>query len=207
MRASAPAACLPAALMLALFAISAGAGPSTKAEGSKRERAMAFLGQARSALAVQGDQAALMKNFQRALRLSDQAIDADPRLGIAHMIRGQFAVQVADWQKAAYHFEQALEVIDEEGQPLNPPGQAKGAGMGLAEIKGELHCSLGFVGIQLGKRAHQQKRFDEEQQHLAKAQRNLKAGLGFKPSALTKEMAEDLLRAFGRVPSKTGPAQ
>lgn len=50
-------------------------------------------------------------------------------------------------------------------------------------------------------------RLGEEQQHLEKAQRNLKVGLGYEPSALTREMAEAVLRAFESVPSEKNPTQ
>lgn len=86
-----------------------------------------------------------MKNFRAALRKCNAAIKADQSLAIAHITRAQFANQEEDLQKMVLHFEKGLALIDQDGQPLDPPGQLLGSESTIGEVKGDAHCMLAYA--------------------------------------------------------------
>ena len=166
----------------------------------RREKALELLYESRQILVGKSGLEMNMKNYRSALKKCDDAIQTDPALAIAHIVRAQFANQEENWQKMVKHFEKGLVLIDQKDQPLNPLGQLPGAEATIEEVKGDVHCMLAYAYLQQAQNARKEQRFEKEQQLLAKMHKNLKMGLRMKPTPPVRHMAEQMLQAFQQAP-------
>ena len=165
----------------------------TQEISNKRQKAMDILYQSRTHL-YSGD-------FENALEKCEKALSLDPELALAHLIRGHFAFNQGQDEKALKHLEYGLQQLNQEDQPINFRQDPPLIHVSKSEIKGDHMVILGTVYINLAEENSKKKNIKMEQMYLERAYKVLTGALKEAPNPLFRELANNLLKAFNKIPN------
>jgi len=165
----------------------------TQEISNNRQKAMDILYQSRAYL-YSGD-------FENALEKCEEALSLDPELALAHLIRGHFAFDQGQHEKALKHLEYGLQQLNQEDQPINFRQDPPLIHVSKSEIKGDHMVILGAVYISLAEENSKKKNNKMEQLYLERGYKVLTGALKEAPNPLFRELANDLLKGFNKIPN------
>ena len=168
----------------------------TQEISNKRQKAMDILYQSRTLL-FSGD-------FENGLAKCEEALSLDPDLALAHLIRGHFAFNQEQDEKALKHLEYGLQQLNQEDQPINFRQDPPLIHVSKSEIKGDHMVILGAVYLSLAEKNSKKKNIKMEQMeqiYLEKAYKVLTGALKEAPNPLSRDLANNLLKAFKKIPN------
>ena len=165
----------------------------TQEISNKRQKAMDILYQSRTHL-YSGD-------FENALEKCEKALSLDPELALAHLIRGHFAFNQGQDEKALKHLEYGLQQLNQKDQPINFRQDPPLIHVSKSEIKGDHMVILGAVYISLAEENTKKKNIRMEQLYLERAYKVLTGALKEAPNPSSRELANNLLKAFNKIPN------
>jgi tetratricopeptide (TPR) repeat protein len=160
---------------------------------NKRQKAMDILYQSRTLL-FSGD-------FENGLTKCDEAISLAPGLALAHLIRGHFAFNQGDDEKAIKHLEYGLQHLNQENQPINFRQDPPSIHVTKSEIKGDHMVILGAAYVSLAEKNAKEKNIKTEQMYLEKAYKVLTGAIKEAPNPSLRELANNLLKAYTKIPN------
>lgn len=163
-------------------------GEMTQEISNKRQKAMDVLYQARTLL-FNGD-------FENGLTKCEEALSLDSGLALAHLIRGHFAFNQGQDEKALKYLEYGLQQLNQEDQPINFRQDPPPIHVSKSEVKGDHMVILGAVYVSLAKENSKKKNIKMEQMYLEKAYKVLTGALKEAPIPSLRELANNLLKAF-----------
>lgn len=165
----------------------------TQEISNKRQKAMDILYQSRTLL-FSGD-------FENGLKKCEEALSLDPGLALAHLIRGHFAFNQGQDEKALKHLEYGLQQLNQEDQPINFRQDPPSIHVSESEIKGDHMVILGAVYVSLAEKNSKEKNIKMEQMYLEKAYKVLTGALKQAPNPSLRKLANNLLKAFKKIPN------
>ena len=165
---------------------------TNKELSANRQKAMDILYQSRSLL--------FSGHFEKGLAKCEEALSLDSGLALAHLTRGHFAFNQGQDEKALKHLEYGLQLLNQEDQPINFRQDIPSIHVTKSEIKGDHMIILGAVYVSLAEEASKKKNVKMEQLYLEKAYKILTGALKEAPTPPLRELANDLLKAFNKIP-------
>lgn len=165
---------------------------TTQEISNKKQQAMDILYQSRTLL-FSGD-------FEKGVAKCEEALSLEPGLALAHLIRGHFAFNQGQDEKALKHLEYGLQKLNHENQPINFRQDTPLVHMTKSEIKGDHMVILGAVYANLAEENSKKKNIKMEQMYLEKAYKILTGALKEAPTPSLRELANNLLKAFTKIP-------
>ncbi len=163
---------------------------------NKRQKAMDILYQSRTFL-FSGD-------LEKGLSKCEEALSLDHSLALAHLIRGHFAFNQGQDEKALKHLEYGLQQLNQKDQPINFRQDPPLIHVSKSEIKGDHMAILGAVYSSLAEENSKKKDIIMEQMYLEKAYKILTGALKEAPNPSLRESANNLLKAFTKIPKSLG---
>jgi tetratricopeptide (TPR) repeat protein len=155
---------------------------------NKRQKAMDVLYQSKVIISS--------GNFEKGLEKCEEALSLDNELALAHLIRGHFAFNQGQDEKALKHLEYGLQQIDQEDQLINFRQDPPAIHVSKSELKGDHMTILGMVYVTLAEENKKKNNIIMEQMYLEKAYKVLTGALKEKPTPQLRDSANNLLKEF-----------
>lgn len=139
-------------------------------------------------------------DFEKGLAKCEEALSLDNSLALAHLIRGHFAFNQGQDEKALKHLEYGLQLLNQEDQPINFRQDSPLIHVTKSEIKGDHMVILGAVYVSLAEE-NSKKNIKMEQMYIEKAYKVLTGALKEASNPTLRELANNLLKAFNKIPN------
>jgi len=135
-------------------------------------------------------------NFEKALEKCEEALSLDNELALAHLIRGHFAFNQGQDDRALKHLEYGLQLLDQGDQPINFRQEPPTIHVSKSELKGDHMTLLGMVYVSLAEENKKTRNPTMEQMYLSKTYHVLTGALKEEPTPQFRDAANNLLKQF-----------